>query len=145
MENLRAQIEADLHDSIEGEFGIAIEITSPDGVTQIYSKNNPDELLKAQVLYFSKSTDPETGEAVIVNQPVVSIRISSLNRVPGSEEKWFIKMPTSPEESAEKENFVFTPTRAPEHGTDIGFIRFYPQRVENDSGPEVIDDEISYR
>lgn len=135
MENLRAEIEKDLGESLEGEFGIAIELTSPDGEQQIYSKNNPTELLKGQVLYFSRRMDPETGEAIIVNNPVVSLRISSLYRVPLAGENWFIKMPTSPKADAEKENFVFTATRAPEHGTDIGFMRIYPQRIEDSEAP----------
>jgi hypothetical protein len=130
VENLRAQIESDLHESLEGEFGIPVELISPYGEKQIYSKNNPDELLKGQVLFFSRREDPETGETIVIDHPVVTLRISSLNRVPQPGENWFIKMPTSPIANAGKERFVFTPTRAPEHGTDIGFIRFYPQRVE---------------
>ena len=66
MENLRAAIESDLHDSLEGEFGMAVELTSPNGVQQIYSKNNPSELLKGQVLYFSRREDPETGETIVI-------------------------------------------------------------------------------
>jgi hypothetical protein len=144
LENLRIQTELDLHESLEGEWGMHVQITSPDGATQIYSKNNPDEVLKGQVLYFSKAADPETGEQIYVNQAVVTLRISSLDRVPGVGEKWFVKMPISPAENAPMENFTFTPTMSPQHGTDIGFMRFYPQRVENDSGPGVLDDEISY-
>lgn len=131
MENLRAAIESDLHDSLEGEFGMAVELTSPNGIQQIYSKNNPTELLKGQVLYSSRRIDPETGETIIVDQTVVTLRESSLNIVPQSGENWFIKMPISPVEGAEKENFVFTPTRAIEHGKDIGFIKLYPQRIED--------------
>lgn len=144
MENLRAQIESDLHDSIEGEFGIPIQLTNPDGDTQIYSKNNPEELLKAQVLYTSRSVDPVTGETIIINQPCVSIRVSSLDRVPADNEKWFIKMPVSPDEGAELLNFIFTTTKTREHGFDIGFIKIYPQRIENSAGPEVLDDVLSY-
>jgi hypothetical protein len=135
MENLRAQIELDLHESLEGEFKIAVELTSPDGVKQIYSKNNPSELLGGQVLYFSKRADPETGEIIVVNQPVVTLRISSLTTVPKAGESWYIKMPISPEIGAAKERFVFTATRSPEHGTDIGFIRIYPQRIEQSEVP----------
>lgn len=130
MENLRAQLELDLHESLEGEFGMPVELTSPDGVEQIFNRNNTLELLKGQVLYFSKREDPETGEIIVVNQPVVTLRISSLIRVPKSGETWYIKMPISPEVGAAKERFVFTATRSAEHGTDIGFIRLYPQRIE---------------
>lgn len=134
-ENLRVAIERDLHESLEGEFKIPVELTSPDGETQIYSANNTDELLGGQVLYYSRRENPETGEIIVVNEPVVTLRITSLDRVPQSGENWYIKMPTSPVEGAEKRSFVFTPTRSIEHGTDIGFIRIYPQRVEQESEP----------
>jgi hypothetical protein len=135
MENLRAQIESDLHESLEGEWKMPVELTSPDGQVQRYSLNNSSQLLGGQVLYYSRREDPETGESIIINEPVVTLRISSLIRVPRAGENWYIKMPISPIEGALKERFVFTPTRSPEHGTDIGFIRIYPQRVEESEVP----------
>jgi hypothetical protein len=135
MENLRAKIESDLAESLEGEWGMPVELTSPDGQTQHYNVNNPDKLLTGQVLYFSRQENPETGEPVIVNNPVVTLRLSSLIRVPAAGETWLIKMPISPRENAEKQSFTFTVNKSPEHGTDIGFIKFYPQRLEADDGP----------
>ena len=133
MENLRQQIEKDLYESLESEWKVPVELTGPDGVTQIYSGNNPEELLGGQVLYFSSRQDPVTGEKIIVNQPVVTLRISSLIRVPQPGETWFIRMQISPVSGAQKRSFVFTADRAPEHGTDIGFIRIYPQTVESET------------
>lgn len=135
MENLRYTVESDLKQTLESEWKIPVELTSPDGQKQIYSVNNPDERLGGQVLYFSNRENPITGETMIVNQPVVTLRKSSLIRVPEAGEKWFIKMPIEPRVNAAWENFVFTPTRAPEHGTDIGFIRIYPQRIESEETP----------
>lgn len=135
MENLRYTVESDLKQTLESEWKIPVELTSPDGQKQIYSVNNPDERLGGQVLYFSTRENPVTGEPMVINQPVVTLRKSSLIRVPQAGEKWFIKMPIEPLEDAEWENFVFTPTRAPEHGTDIGFIRIYPQRIESEVSP----------
>jgi len=134
MENLRTVIEKDLYESLESEWKLPVELTSPDGVAQIYSKNDPTELLGGQILYFTERESPITGEMAIVNQPVVSLRISSLDRVPANGEKWLIKMPISPVADAEKITFVFTPTRSKEHGTDIGFIRIYPQKIDNETG-----------
>lgn len=133
MENLREQIELDLHDSLEGEFGIPVEITSPDGETQIYNANYPTEFLKGQVLYFSRRENPDTGETIVVNQLVVTLRTSSLNRTPVAGEKWYIKVPISPRAGAVKKSFVFTADRSPENGTDIGFIRIYPQAIEQET------------
>lgn len=130
MENLREKIELDLHESLEGEFGMPVELTTPSGLTQRYSMNDPDELLQGQVLYFSRQENPSTGEAMIVNQPVVTLRISSLIQEPQAGEKWYIRFPKSPIDGADMLSWVFTPDKAPEHGTDIGFIRIYPQKVE---------------
>lgn len=66
---------------------------------------------------------------------MVTLRISSLIRVPKAGENWYIRMPISPVVGAAKERFVFTATRSLEHGTDIGFIRIYPQRVEELEAP----------
>lgn len=135
MENLRYTVEGDLKQTLESEWKIPVELTSPDGQKQIYSVNDPSERLGGQVLYFSTRENPVTGEPMVVNQPVVTLRKSSLIRVPEAGEKWFIKMPIEPVANATWENFVFTPTRAPEHGTDIGFIRIYPQRIESEDTP----------
>lgn len=135
MENLRYQIEKDLYSSIESEWKINVELINPDGKAQIYSANNPTEKLGGQVLYFSRRENPDTGEVVVVNQPVVTLRISSLDRIPVAGEKWYIKMPISPLANAEKKSFVFTSDRSLEHGTDIGFIRIYPQKIESESEP----------
>lgn len=137
MENLRQQVEADLHESLEGEWGVPVELTSPDGIVQRYSANNPDELLRGQVLYFSKREDPATGETVVVPQPVVTLRISSLIRVPIDGETWHIRVPISPRAGAPLQSLLFTSDRAREHGTDIGFIRIYPYIAETASEPVV--------
>jgi len=138
MENLRQAAEADLKDTLEGEWKMIVELTSPDGIVQTNSLNDPDELLGGQVLYFSKRLDPETGEIIVVNNAVVTLRISSLLRVPAAGETWHIKMPISPVEGADMKSYVFSPDRSTESGSDIGFIRIYPQRLEGESGPDVL-------
>lgn len=138
MENLRVTMERDLGDCLESEFKMPVELTSPDGETQIYSVNNPLEKLGGQVLYFSRRENPETGETIVINQPVVTLRISSLSRVPIPGERWFIAMPIDPTIGALWRQFIFTPDRAPEHGTDIGFIKIYPQRIEQETNPEPV-------
>jgi hypothetical protein len=138
MEGLRCQIEKDLHEALEGEWGLPVELTTPDGKTQKYSVNNPSELLKGQVLYFSKVENPEVG-SVIVNQPCVTLRISSLIKTPQASEKWLIRMPISPRPPYVFQSFAFTCDRFPESGTDIGFIRIYPEKIEQDgAGPTPI-------
>ena len=135
MENLRSTAEKDLYESLESEWKMPVELTSPSGIKQVYSANNPTELLGGQVLYSSRRENPETGEIIVVNQPVVTLRVSSLVRVPQAGETWFIKIPVSPIAGAPKHSFVFTPDRSPEHGTDMGFIKLYLQRISQDEEP----------
>lgn len=135
MENLRETAEKDLYESLESEWKMPVELTSPNGIKQVYSANNPTELLGGQVLYSSRRENPETGEVIVVNQPVVTLRVSSLVRIPQAGETWFIKIPVSPIVGALKHSFVFTPDRSPEHGTDMGFIKLYLQRISQDEEP----------
>ena len=135
MESLRRTLERDMYDALESEWKMPVELTSPDGVLQLYSKNNPSELLGGQVLYSSRRENPETGETIVVNQPVVTLRVSSLVRIPKAGEKWYIKIPTGYEPDAVKQSFVFTPDRSPENGTDMGFIKLYLQKISSEVTP----------
>lgn len=124
MDNLRVQIEKDLKDTLESEFGMSVELTSPDGDTFP---------AVGQVLYFTRELNPESGEAIVVNVPVVTLRKTSLKRIPRAGERWSIRMAVSPEAGADIVNFILTPDKNPESGTDIGFVRYYPQRLDSDS------------
>jgi hypothetical protein len=120
--NLRALAESHLSVTLEGAWAIEVDLIGPDGKKQLG--------LKAQVLYDRTEQNPATGQPVIVNEPVVVLRYSSLNPAPASpNEKWHISMPVSPVASAEKADFVLDPSRAIEGGRSIGIIRLYPKRV----------------
>jgi hypothetical protein len=119
--NLRALAERHLAVTLEGQWAIEVDLIGPAGVKQLG--------LKAQVLYDRTEHNPSTGQPVIVNEPVVVLRYSSLTVVPKTSEKWLISMPVSPDEGAAKEDFVLDPSRAIEGGRSIGFIRLYPKKV----------------
>ena len=126
--NLRALAESHLSVTLEGAWAIEVDLTGPTGVKQLG--------LKAQVLYDRTEENPATGQPVIVNEPVVVLRHSSLTAVPKTNEKWLIRMPVSPVEGAEKEDFVLDPSRAIEGGRSIGFIRIYPKKVRQKGTPQ---------
>lgn len=119
--NLRALAESHLSVTLEGAWAIEVDLIGPDGVKQLG--------LKAQVLYDRTEQNPSTGQPVIVNEPVVVLRHSSLTIMPKTNEKWLIRMPVSPVTGAVKEDFVLDPSRAVEGGRSIGFIRIYPKKV----------------
>jgi len=122
--NLRQLAESDLSHSIEKEWGMSVTLIDPDG--EIYTG------LKGQVLNFTQQENPETGEIVVINKPVITLRISSLDRVPLPGENWIITYPTSPVSGAATKDGLFSATRAPEDGSDIGFMRMYPQDTEQE-------------
>ena len=126
---IRADIEADLAETLESpdDFGMPVELISPDGEVQTMSANDPTLGLYGQVLYDTIQQD-ENGNEYIDHQPVVSLRITSLDRVPAPGEKWNIKIPISPVEGADMVSH--TGERAPEDGRTIGFIRMILRKVE---------------
>jgi len=118
--NLREQIEADLAESLENpdDYGLPVILISPDGEVQD---------LNGQVLYDTKRVDPETGLDMIISTPVVTLRRSSLTRIPLAGEKWAVRIPETPSSTATKTTHAIE--RAPEEGKSIGFIRLYLKKA----------------
>jgi hypothetical protein len=129
--DLRAQIEQDLSVTIEGDYGLPIILYGPDGLKQDKSALEPTEDLLGQILYDTITQNPETGEQVVSNNPIISIRRRSLTRIPAPSEKWVVQIPITPDRSGAVENFIISATRAPEGGSSIGFIRLYLRRAKD--------------
>lgn len=129
--NLREQVESDLSFTLEGLWGLPVELIDPDGNEITLTVSGAP--LVGQILYDVVKINPETGEEMIVNKPVVTLRRSSLSRVPEPGEKWFVRIPTSPSTTATKEDFIIDQTRPPEGGASIGFIRLYLRRAKESS------------
>jgi hypothetical protein len=125
---LREIIESDLATTLEGDFGLPVVLIGPDGVTYDTSFNDPSTPLLGQILYDTRVDIPETGQEIIVHKPVVTLRRTSLERIPISGEKWIVKIPIVPQFDAPKVSFSLeNPT---EDGGAIGFIRLYLMELE---------------
>ena len=133
MDNLRERAEQDLGTTLEGQWGLPVELTGPGGIVYKTSANSPDPLnpltLKGQVLYTTPKIDPNTGEEIVVNKPVITLRRSSLERIPQDGENWHVKAPRDPSLTADLQDYVFTPNSASQGGRSIGFIRLYPSKA----------------
>jgi hypothetical protein len=116
--NLRELAEADLAATLEDpdDFGLPVLLIDPDGV-----EHGP---YYGQVLYDTRGMD-ETGIEVTQHTPVVTLRRSTLTRIPLASEKnrWAVKIPTTPSLTAAKETFILG--HPSEDGGSIGFIRLY--------------------
>lgn len=134
MGDLRELIESDLKETLEGDYGLPVELLNPaTGLWQIYSENDPTELLQGQVHYDSIMQDPNTGLDIVVHKPVVTLRRSSLTVVPDATpgSNWAVRIPLEPSASAAKVTFRIG--RVTEGGDTIGFVRLYLERVEQES------------
>lgn len=121
--NLRESIESDLGESLEGSWGLPVILISPDGETQSTNALDPTKDLVGQVVYSTRELDDE-GIPVVTYKPNVSLRVSSLTRVPQNGEVWAVKIPITPSYTAQKVTFILT-ERPIEDETSIGFIRLY--------------------
>ena len=118
--NLRVQIEEDLATTLESadDFGLPVILISPDGEIQE---------VNGQILYDTQKIDPETGLDMIVHKPVVTLRRSSLTRIPAGGEKWGVRIPEVPDPNATK--ILHMLEQAPEDGKSIGYIKLYLTRA----------------
>jgi hypothetical protein len=124
---LRAEIEMDLEETLEGDFGLPVVLTSPLGVRYSKSANAPTSDLMGQVLY-DTTVEDENGAQVVDHKPVVTLRRTSLTRVPISGEKWAVEIPIGPTATATRETFMLE--RAAEDGSSIGIVRLYLRKAE---------------
>jgi hypothetical protein len=115
---LRAQLENDLAESLESpaDWGLPVILIDPDGVE--YTPVN------GQVLYDTVSED-EQGLRVVQHKPVVTLRRTSLTRIPLPSEKnrWIVKMREGPLPTSSMRTFVIGGVS--EGGDSLGIIRLY--------------------
>lgn len=102
-----------------------VTLTAPDG--ERYTG------LTGQVLYDIVRLNPDTGERITVSTPVVTLRRSSLPRVPQPGENWLVEIPESPLAGAPMVQKVTSGVRPPQGGASLGMIRIYLQDVEDSS------------
>lgn len=147
MINLREQAEKDLAFTLEGDFKLPVVLWGPDGLKQDKSANDITSDLGGMIQYDSVRMNPESGEQMVVNEPIVVLRRTSLTRIPLPGEKWVVQIPTTPSVTATKENFMISAARSPEGGGSVGFIRLYLQRVTDSNVDKFFknSDDISWK
>lgn len=112
--NLRELAESDLATTLEGDFGLPVELTGPDGAQQN---------IFGQVVYDTIQLEPETGMPVVDKNPVVTLRIASLDPVPQDGEIWYVRIPGTPSPTAPLVSYTFDGTKPSGGGASIGFIK----------------------
>jgi hypothetical protein len=125
--NLRARIERDLSRTLEGDFGMPITLIDP--------TNGNVQTVRGQILYYSHDTDPETGMQIRVEKPSVTVRRSSLARVPSAGERWGVRIPSSPVVGASLETYVTE--IGGKDGNSFGYMTLYLTRTMQAPPPVV--------
>lgn len=86
---------------------------------------NQNVTLCGQIMYDTLEQVPDTGAQILAHKPVVTLRQTSLVRIPLQTEKnqWLVKIPIKPSRTATKQSYIMG--RPGEGGDSIGFIRLY--------------------
>jgi hypothetical protein len=121
-----AMLEQDLAATLESDFAAPVALITPAGVLIDTSAHGGPLLGRVQYDYVLEQPG---GERVVVNEPVVILRLSSLSVIPKAGENWAIQIPTSPSDPTPR-TFKLGGSRAPEVAATIGFVRLFPQKAE---------------
>jgi len=123
--NIRKQIVSDLQTTMESEadWGLPVELVGPNGSQSI--KKDSTDRLSGQILYNITEFNPDTGEDMVIEDPVVILRLDSLENIPSNGEKWVIKIPEKPDPDSTLIDYILSPTRAMKFNRSIGFVRIY--------------------
>lgn len=126
--NLRVRMEQDLGmilENYESGFGLPVILISPDGETQEFSANDPETPrtipLTGRVSYAYFKFDADSGAPMRVDNPIVTLRKSSLDRVPKAGENWVVQIPEKPDPDAPKKSFFME--HAPRAGDSFQWIQ----------------------
>jgi hypothetical protein len=113
--------EGDLGDTIEGEFGVPVTLLTPSGGR--ISETVDGRPLLGKVRWSQTDVNLEAGVTAAVFSPVVTLRRSSLPRLPKTGEAWAVIIPESGTPGAPPETFALDGSYAVEEGRTLGKIR----------------------
>lgn len=129
--NLRVKVVKDLETTMEklNGWGLPVVLISPTGQTQELKKDSEDALT-GQVLYSHKEWKPDTGEDIVVDEPVVTLRLESLEIEPKPGENWAVKIPETPDPNAVLITFVINKDKAIEFNRGLGIVKLYLSKAK---------------
>jgi hypothetical protein len=129
MINLRSLAEQDLSQTIEAEFSTPVVLISPAG--ERIDKTVGGKPPAGRVLWSHKEINPETGVSFIVDTPVVTLRVSSLQVTPKSGEVWGVIIPEGPRMGAPLKNYVTDAAGIVENVRNLGYVNLFLVDVED--------------
>lgn len=133
MANLRALAVTDVREQNLKDWSLPVIMQDPDGNTHNTDAITGEDLKAIMIQYDYRKFNPDTGEEIVINEPIVTMARDSLSRVPLAGERWHLRFPLDPGIPDVLSDFVIDETRAPEGGRSLGFIRLYPHKAEQSS------------
>lgn len=123
--NLRKLAEQDLSTTLESQsdFGLPVILIGPTGIKY--------PVLNGQVMYEAMSFNAETGQPVIEERPIVTLRLSTIlstcSVIPSGLQKWLVRIPKFPDPASATEDYMLETV---EQSRSIGFVRLFLQRIK---------------
>jgi hypothetical protein len=132
---MESDLEVMLED-YENGFALPVILKNPNtGETQEFSANDPDTprtiLLAGRVTYARFEFDADTGLPMRVDNPIVTLRKSSLDTVPKAGETWAVQIPEEPRVDAPKKTFLMA--IAPRTGDSYQWIQMALTELQQES------------
>ena len=123
MTSVRQLLERDLGVTLEGpDYGVPVTIIGPDGLD--YSTTILGAPVNGRLIYDHAEIN-EQGLTLIVHAPCLTLRVSTLRRVPKANEHWEFKIPLTIGDFTTKASFFLDADRPPQDGGSMGIRRFY--------------------
>jgi hypothetical protein len=122
MISIPALAEKDLRRTLEGDFRVPVTLIAPDGVQ--YAQTADGQPLGGFVRHSYKDTR-DKGKEIIVDNPVVILRLASLPCPIATGEKWRVGIPENPRPAAAQVLFSIDPSYAVETNRDTGMVKLH--------------------
>ena len=122
---LRERQEKDLQTVLEGKWGTPVSVIYPNGEKQEFKAGSTTESLKGQVIYPRLVDDPDTGEQIVLDKYVATLRRTSLDQDINDQnyQSVFLQFPITNDTTSPK--VTFSIDRPPEGGQTLGTVRLY--------------------
>ena len=123
MTSVRQLLERDLGVTLEGQdYGVPVTIIGPDGLD--YSTTKTGGPVMGRLVYDHAEIN-EQGLTVVIHNPVLTLRTSTLRRVAQAGEHWEFKIPLTISDWTVTKSFFLDADLPPQDGGSMGIRRFY--------------------
>ena len=120
--SVRQLAERDLAVTLTGDdYGVPVKIIGPDGLD--YSTDTLGQPVRGRLVYDHAEVN-ELGLTVVIENPCLTLRVSTLRRVPVAGERWEFKVPLAITDFTGLVSLFLDNDRPPVGGRSLGIRRY---------------------